>query len=423
VLVKSANSANVTIESQFETMKVAAPIFAIFGDNLEQVAALTAAMGNAGIKGSQGATALKNAILRLAAPTPKVSAGMHTLGLSIDDISKVGKDGKRNMKPMTEILKTMGPLLKKLGTKDQAAVLDQIFGKRAIAAIGNLTGVIDNVQKFETVLKDAGGTAKQTAEVMRKSLGNRIKTLQSAAIEMGFKFLDAFKSDGVDGITALTKAIREFDISPIIKGLKLAIFLIPKIIKGFILWKVAMNAIIIKQKIMIAVGWIKYLFLMRTAIIAATAMHWLQIKAMVAQKAALIGSKAVMIGATVITKAWAAAQWLVNAAMSANPIGLIVVAIAAVIAGIVRLISMWDELVLTFKKDGFFAALGKFFGIGGSKKIEVDGAGRAPNSAENVAQQNVNVSGTIGVQGPAGTTVEKGKNSAPGVNMQLLGAQ
>jgi TP901 family phage tail tape measure protein len=118
VLVKSANSANVTIESQFETMKVAAPIFAIFGDNLEQVASITAAMGNAGIKGSQGATALKNAILRLAAPTPKVMDGMAKLGLRMDDISTIGKDGKRNMKPMIEILKTMKPLLDKLGTKE-----------------------------------------------------------------------------------------------------------------------------------------------------------------------------------------------------------------------------------------------------------------------------------------------------------------
>src|SRR5699024_10931511 len=35
------------------------------------------------------------------------------------------------------------------------------------------------------------------------------------------------------------------------------------------------------------------------------------------------------------TKAAAAAQWLLNAAMSANPIGLVVVAIAALVAGLV----------------------------------------------------------------------------------------
>jgi phage-related minor tail protein len=37
----------------------------------------------------------------------------------------------------------------------------------------------------------------------------------------------------------------------------------------------------------------------------------------------------------VATKAWAATQWVLNAAMSANPIGLVVIAIAALVAGIV----------------------------------------------------------------------------------------
>ncbi len=39
--------------------------------------------------------------------------------------------------------------------------------------------------------------------------------------------------------------------------------------------------------------------------------------------------------AAVATKAWAATQWLLNAAMSANPIALVVIAVAALVAGIV----------------------------------------------------------------------------------------
>lgn len=38
---------------------------------------------------------------------------------------------------------------------------------------------------------------------------------------------------------------------------------------------------------------------------------------------------------TASTKAWAAGQWLLNAALSANPIGIVIVAIAALVAGIV----------------------------------------------------------------------------------------
>lgn len=58
-----------------------------------------------------------------------------------------------------------------------------------------------------------------------------------------------------------------------------------------------------------------------------------QTLAMAAQKIALVAS-------TTATKAAAAAQWLLNAAMDANPIGLIVIAIAALVAAFVLL---WNK--------------------------------------------------------------------------------
>ena len=45
-----------------------------------------------------------------------------------------------------------------------------------------------------------------------------------------------------------------------------------------------------------------------------------------------------------ITRAWTGAQWLLNIAMTANPIGLIIAGIAALIAGIALLIVYWDNV-------------------------------------------------------------------------------
>lgn len=53
--------------------------------------------------------------------------------------------------------------------------------------------------------------------------------------------------------------------------------------------------------------------------------------------AVLIAHRTAVIAASVASKAWAAAQWLVNAAMSANPIGLIIAAIVLLVAGIILL--------------------------------------------------------------------------------------
>jgi tape measure domain-containing protein len=57
-------------------------------------------------------------------------------------------------------------------------------------------------------------------------------------------------------------------------------------------------------------------------------------KATNAQKVALLIYKGVMLAVTAATRAWAAAQWLLDAALVANPVGLIVAAIAAAIVAI-----------------------------------------------------------------------------------------
>lgn len=55
----------------------------------------------------------------------------------------------------------------------------------------------------------------------------------------------------------------------------------------------------------------------------------------VAHTAATVASRAAQLAAAAASKVWAAAQWLLNAAMSANPIGLVVVAIAGLVAAFV----------------------------------------------------------------------------------------
>jgi hypothetical protein len=57
--------------------------------------------------------------------------------------------------------------------------------------------------------------------------------------------------------------------------------------------------------------------------------------ATVASTVALVASTVAQKAAAIATKAWAAAQWLINVAMEANPIGLVVAAIAALVAGVI----------------------------------------------------------------------------------------
>ncbi len=57
------------------------------------------------------------------------------------------------------------------------------------------------------------------------------------------------------------------------------------------------------------------------------------------------------LGSIIVTKAVTAAQWLWNAALTANPIGLIIVAIGALIAAAIALYKNWDRITSLFLSD------------------------------------------------------------------------
>lgn len=85
--------------------------------------------------------------------------------------------------------------------------------------------------------------------------------------------------------------------------------------------------------------------------------------------AALVAHKVALIASTIAIKAVAAAQWLWNVAMSANPIGLIILAIVALIAIGIALWKNWDKVTVFFEgvweklKSGFAAVKDFFVGI------------------------------------------------------------
>lgn len=224
VLVVAVNSANVTVEDMFETMKIVAPIATAMGQSLEDVSAITAFLGGAGIKGSQAATALKNSILNLISPSTKAAGMISALGVKVDD-------GTGNMRNLNDIMGDLAPELKKMGNIKAGKILNELMGKRAIAGAINIADGTDAIIALTERVKDAGGMSKLTAEIMRRTIGNQIKTLISAATEFGFKIFEAFEIRGKKGIVGFTDAIRGFDPQPIIKGIEATI----KIVKGLIL--------------------------------------------------------------------------------------------------------------------------------------------------------------------------------------------
>lgn len=119
---------------------------------------------------------------------------------------------------------------------------------------------------------------------------------------------------------------------------------------------------------------------------------------------AAVSSFVAIIGSIIaITKAWAAVQWLVNIALTANPIGLIIAGVAALIALLTALAA----------KMGYLKGVGEFFSNLGGKVEDFFGGSQAQPNLNAVMQpqplmpqnsgvnQRVNQETNILVQGSA----------------------
>jgi len=286
------------MEDLFEAIKFGAPAFTAAGQEMSTFNAIAGRMAASGIKGSNAGTALRSAITRLQKPTKDVRKGLAKFDLTMADLTKDGK-----LKDMVEIMGLFEKQGKKMTTVERNAALTAIVGKNAFsgwAAVMN-EGV-DQTKQLKEQLEGSTGAAAKMAAVMRQSLGNKIKVIFSTLTDKAFTFLEAFDGEGRAGIDSFIKSIREFDVMPIVNGLKMlfsVISFIYGIVKPFLPLMISFVAI-----------WKAYKIALASTVVAQT---------------------------------------LFNAVLAANPIGIVIVAIIGLIAAIKDLNDNWDLYSLNFK--------------------------------------------------------------------------
>lgn len=85
VLAAASSNANTNVSLMGESFQYAAPVAGALGYDVEDVAIALGLMANAGIKGSQAGTSLRNVFQRMAKPTKESADAMERLGLSLAD--------------------------------------------------------------------------------------------------------------------------------------------------------------------------------------------------------------------------------------------------------------------------------------------------------------------------------------------------
>nr|DAN91504.1 MAG TPA: minor tail protein [Caudoviricetes sp.] len=331
-----------------QSFKVTGATAAAAGLSVEQTAGALEVLSQSNVKGSEAGTALRNVILKL----------QTTLGM---DLSKVG---------LADALDSLKPKLK------DVTYLAKVFGSENIAAAQYL---ITNAKAVEEMTTAVTGTsvAQEQAAIRTKTHAEQMKRIQANIDD--FK-ISVFEFTG--GLSGYASALGE---TAVMLSQSLPLFFL---LKGAI----ATTAKIVGGGLVVA-----FVKLAAAAKASVTAMRgaWVAAKAYSLTAQFMVGIFATLPGRVlaftkaltlqkVATYAAAAAQKVLNIALMANPVGIVIAGITILVAALVmaykhcerfrRLIDSWVE---SFK--GLASWIGKawdaaksFFGFGSEMEKMAD---------------------------------------------------
>jgi TP901 family phage tail tape measure protein len=344
VLVGTFTRSNTNLQMLGETMKYAAPMAKTYGVELEVAAAMAGKLGDAGLQGSMGGTALSTIMNRLATPPKAAEKALAKLKVTT-------ADAHGNLRNLPDILKEIHDKTKDLGTADKGGLLKAISGEEAVKGMAQLVeqAGTGELQKLIASLRQSQGETAQTASVMADNLKGDLTTLSSAWQDLGIELQE--QQDGP--LRGLIQSVTE-----IIRGVKSWASENPNLAAGLV-----KTVAIIAALAMVLGG------LLIT--VASVLLPFVALRFMFAQLGIRLPGLISLLwslGRSVLPFV-GKALLMVGRALMLNPIGL---AITAIAGGAYLIYKNWDAVKSYFTGAWREIKAGFSDGIGGILKVLID---------------------------------------------------
>ena len=212
----AANASAIDVNDYKFSLAAAGAVAATVGIGFEDLTTAIAAMGNAGIKGSDAGTSLKTMLMNLQPSTKKQTELFRELGIITADGSNQFFDATGKAKSFAQIAQVLQNALAGMTDQQRLAALETMFGSDAIRAAAVIAK--EGSAGFEELAASIGKiSAQQVAETRLDNLAGSMEkltgSLETGAIIIGKAFTPALKAM-VDGLTQLvndaTPAIERF---------------------------------------------------------------------------------------------------------------------------------------------------------------------------------------------------------------------
>lgn len=213
VFAAACNNSALDVDSLSHAMSVAAPIFSSAGYSVNDAALYMGVMANNGIDADKAANSLKTGLARLVSPAKEGAEMMDKLGISVTN-----SDG--TMKDSITIQRELHDAFGKLSESEQIAAASAIFGKNQMAPwLALINTAPEDVGKLNESLETCAGTTDEMAEAMMSGFGGSLEKLKSSidvlvtsigeALAPTIQKVAEFIQGLVDKFNALTPAQQE----------------------------------------------------------------------------------------------------------------------------------------------------------------------------------------------------------------------
>lgn len=191
-MAKTASSTNTSVAQLGEgILTIGATAKYIKGGTAELNTAL-GILANNGIKGAEGGTHLRNIILSLQNPTDAAAKQMTALGVSV-------YDSQGNMRSLNDILGDLNTSMEGMTSAEKSNIISTIFNKTDLSSVNALlanTG--ETWDSLQSSITNSAGAAGQMADTQLDNLQGQLTILKSAleglAISFGELLMPAIKN-------------------------------------------------------------------------------------------------------------------------------------------------------------------------------------------------------------------------------------
>lgn len=183
-------------------------------DGIQEMEIMMTAMANAGIKGSEAGTHVRNMILKLSKPTKEGADMMKALGLEVFDA-----DG--HMRSMKDIVGDLNGALGNLTQEEKITAIASLFNTRDLASAEALLGAVgQDWDEIGEAILNAEGSAAEMANIQLDNLAGDVtlfkSALEGAQIIVSDQLtptLRQFVKFGTDAVSTLSNAFQKGGLS------------------------------------------------------------------------------------------------------------------------------------------------------------------------------------------------------------------